>query len=55
MAATLLGQGIRFLLLGFLIKKIGFEAKRIFERNIKSIAIVYAAGFVLVIFLIKVL
>lgn len=52
LVATLIGQGIRFFVLGYLVIKIGPEIKRLFERNIKTIAVVSSLGVILAIILI---
>lgn len=51
--ATLIGQGLRFYLLSFLIIKIGPEVKKLFEFNLKPIAIIAAAFIAVVVIVIN--
>lgn len=51
--ATLIGQGLRFFSLAFLIIKVGYKAKRILEFNFKPIAIIAAACIAIIIVVIK--
>lgn len=55
LTATIVGHGVRLLLLGYLIKKIGPEIVQLFKRNLKPIAIFYSLSILAVIILIKVL
>jgi len=51
--ATLVGHGIRFFLLGLIIKKAGRGIKKLFSRNMKPVAIAYALSIIIIIVLIK--
>ena len=51
---TLISQGIKFFVLGFLIIKIGPEVKKIFEFKLKPIAIIITACITIAIIVIKV-
>lgn len=52
--ATFIGQGIRFYLMAFLMVKIGPEVKKIFDFNLKPIAIIVTACIVMAIVAINV-
>ncbi|MEI7500758.1 MAG: VTT domain-containing protein [Bacteroidota bacterium] len=52
--ATLIGQGIRFYLMAFLIVKMGPEVKKLFEFKLKPVAIFITACIAIVIIAIKV-
>jgi membrane protein YqaA with SNARE-associated domain len=52
--ATLIGQGLRFYALSFLIIKIGPKVKNILEYNLKPIAFIAAACIAITVFVIKV-
>jgi membrane protein YqaA with SNARE-associated domain len=51
---TLISQGIKFLILAFLVIKLGPEVRRLFEYKWKNIAIIATAGILAAILLIKI-
>jgi len=53
--ATLIGHGVRFFILGFIIKKAGRGIKKLFNRNMKPVAIAYALSIIIIIVLFKIL